>query len=189
MNEPNEQPDNEPTLTIDDLVIANTLRQAWEQDLFAPVRIRKGYRTSQQQLADTLGVTRPTLSRWESGQRSPSNYWLLRWFQALARLANYKSELGPNWATELLKCHFHSDDKSGTMDKVITLRLHSAKELLPTPYKLVGVVIIGDDFGDADDIWLSCMYRDEQEAFLDTANQDIRVEVNEVDYWFYLPEV
>lgn len=184
---------SEPSLTLDDLATANTLRQAWQQDLLAPVRIRKGYHTSQQQLADILGVTRVTLSRWESGQRSPSSRWLLRWFEALCRLAlvrlgiNPCSVLRPDWATDFVQSYFYSDNKPGAVDKTITLRLHSPSDILPPETERPIGVVLKNVEGKGPAVWVSCTYSPEQEAYLDGVNSEPIVD--EVDYWFYLPEV
>jgi len=71
---------------IDVLVAEAHARQA-----LPPVEIRRLLRQrvgiSQQELADALGVSRPALSRWESGDRSPRGASRLAYSEALQRLA------------------------------------------------------------------------------------------------------
>jgi transcriptional regulator with XRE-family HTH domain len=74
------------------------LAEANARRTLPPVEVRRLLRRrlgiSQQELADALGVSRPALSRWESGQRSPRGKSRGEYADALQRLA--REEVVPN---------------------------------------------------------------------------------------------
>lgn len=47
-------------------------------------RLRKEQNLTQQQVADELGVTRPTYTKWESGVAEPSIYFIIRLVKILS---------------------------------------------------------------------------------------------------------
>ncbi len=49
--------------------------------------IREEARVSQEELAETLGVRRATVSRWESGARTPTGPLFDAYLEALSRLS------------------------------------------------------------------------------------------------------
>ena len=49
--------------------------------------LRERARLSQREVAQALGVDPPTVSRWESGSRTPSGRFLERYLELLDRLA------------------------------------------------------------------------------------------------------
>jgi transcriptional regulator with XRE-family HTH domain len=73
------------TAAIDALLAEASARRA-----LPPVEIRRLLRQrvgiSQQELADAIGVSRPALSRWETGSRSPRGSSRIAYAQALQRL-------------------------------------------------------------------------------------------------------
>lgn len=74
---------------IDDQLIALLQRAEQRHSLPSPrVRrlIRERAHASQQELASVIGVTGPTIARWESGTRNPSGDRLRRYVQVLSAL-------------------------------------------------------------------------------------------------------
>lgn len=76
-----------PTEPTDDLVAHVRLAARWSDPTTRKaIRVRCGL--SQQQLADTLGVTQTTVQRWENGTRNPRGANAARYYGTLDALVD-----------------------------------------------------------------------------------------------------
>jgi DNA-binding transcriptional regulator YiaG len=77
---------------IEDLLAKSRLRRRLpDAEIRALLRQRAG--VSQAEVADVVGVTAATVSRWESGTRTPSGVHLTRYLELLDELARQATRL------------------------------------------------------------------------------------------------